>query len=114
MFADFAFQYVQYGFGVRDAVNYNYVPDIIIQPEYNVVRYKSFVNTLGLGLQHSFLNRFWIYFTCSGGYNYFETEYSPTNPTHIGLGGYSQGTFIRPAIAVKLGLSYNVVRKNDN
>jgi hypothetical protein len=115
LFAECKFQYVQFGAGNVWNVKYNYLPPTTITGfGYNLIQNKSFVNTLGIGLRYSFFNRIRLQFSLSGGYNYYESNYSPTNTSHWGVNNYEVGTGFLPIVFLELGISLKLLKEKQN
>ena len=104
------FQYVQFGQGILWAVPYNYLPNDVEHKDYNLLRTRSFSNTYGVGISLSFLKRFTFLLEFSGGYNYSETSFSPTNDTHMGLYLLEPGSKTISTPFIKIGLGFKIYK----
>ena len=101
-------QYVQFGQGTTWAVPYNYLPTDNEHKDRNLLRTRSFSNTYGAGISLTFLKRFYCFLDVSGGYNYSETSYSPTNDNKYGIYGIEPTTKIIFTPFIKLGLGCKI------
>lgn len=100
-------QYIQYGTGCTVPVPYNYLPETGFDRDKNLLRYKSFFNNYGIGINTNFLKRCSSYFILGGGFNYCSVTISPTNTQ----GQYyidETGNKLTAIFFVKLGMSINL------
>lgn len=118
LFAECDLKYVQYGIGTYDEVPYNYLPIDYSPGFHNLIRNKSFLNTFGIGIKYTFLKCVGLQFALSGGYNYYQSNYSPTNYSHIGIQYvnyyYDAGNKILPIVCVELGLSFKLWKEKPS
>ncbi len=108
VFVDFNLQYVQYANGTVEPVPYYYLPTEEHKIEFNLIQTKSFINTLGLGLSTTLFNRATFIFVISGGYNYYQSKYSPTNTDNYGIYLFDVGEKAIPIIYTRIGLNYKI------
>lgn len=106
VFVDFNMQYVQYADGASNPLPYKYSPNLIKYETniFSLIRNKSFVNTLGIGFNAMALKRISFQFVLAGGYNYYQTDYSPTNITHYGFSNSTIGNRLIPIAYTRVGL----------
>lgn len=108
LFAECNLQYVQYGVGTTLSVQYNYLPSDRDHKDYNLIQNKSFINTFGIGIKRTFFKRLGLQFVLSGGYNYYKSNFSPTNTNHLRISGYYVGNKTVPFALAKLGISFKL------
>lgn len=107
-FIDLNFQTVNYGVGTRLPVPYNYLPTDTYKKDYNLIRTKSFINTIGLGLNFSLFKRATFIIVLGGGYNYYNSECSPTNTNKMGIYNFETGKKTIPIGYGRLGLNFKL------
>ena len=115
VFIDFNAQYVQYGLGIIGAMNYNYINfEDIEKASYNLVRTKSFINTLGIGISQQFLKKFTFNFVLSGGYNYYQSSVSPSATYSfypgkiVGIDGFDVSEKAEPIFYSRIAITYKL------
>lgn len=115
VFIDFNVQYVQYGLGTLGATHYNYVNiDNMDKASYNLLRTKSLVNTIGIGISQRFLKNFTFNFVLGGGYNYYQSTVSPSAtyafyPGQVmGIYGFPANEKANPIVYSRIAITYKL------
>ena len=111
LFAECNFRYVEYGLGAVLPVKYNYLPTDYLHQNYNLVRTKSIFNTYGIGMTYTLFNRLILQLCVTGGYNFYKSNYAPTNTRHENLANYSVDSRTVSVIFADIGISYKLWRR---
>lgn len=110
VFADISLHYVRYGMGLALPTKYNY-PAESGGGGTNVMQVSCLLNLFGVGSQYTFCNRFSLFLVCSGGYNYYESHYTPGSTyADRNIYGATPGNGTIPVFYVKTGLSVKLLR----
>ncbi len=110
IFTDFSLHYLNYGMGgTRPVRYYNYS-----NPDENWIQTKSLLNTFGIGFRLLIVKKISLFSVFSGGYNYYERKYSPTNKEETGIIGFNPGSYFVPIFYIKLGISVKLYRTLSN
>lgn len=111
VFVNFNTQYVQYGEGGVGSVPYNYIRfENYETASYNMVRTKSFINTLGLGINQNLIKNLSVNFILGSGYNYYKSTDSPSlkYSGFKGISGFPADERTKFTAYIRLAIKYNL------